>query len=208
MNRIEMLTEKSEKFANELYSLIAVARFDNTDRIRVSDIASSMALEHWDATRVLLAGGLLPSGIVVHRTQFETIVRSIWILYAANDNQINKLADILTLETEQAAKNLSQVADMMKDLATKAPQEAYDALSRFKDNSWKALNSYVHAGIHPLRRHEEGYPIDLLLSVFQNANGLAVVTAMQIAVLSGRQPLQREILTLASRWPECMPPSL
>ena len=208
MNRIEMLTEKSEKFANELYSLIAVARFDNTDRIRVSDIASSMALEHWDATRVLLAGGLLPSGIVVHRTQFETIVRSIWILYAANDNQINKLADILTLETEQAAKNLSQVADMMKDLATKAPQEAYDALSRFKDNSWKALNSYVHAGIHPLRRHEEGYPIDLLLSVFQNANGLAVVTAMQIAVLSGRQPLQREILTLASRWPECMPPPL
>lgn len=208
MNRIEILAETSEELAKELYSLVAVARFDNSERIRVSDIASSMAFEHWNATRILLAVGLLPSGVVVHRAQFEALVRSVWILYAADDSQIIKLADNLTLETEQAAKNMAQVADMMKDLATKAPPPAYDALSRFKDNSWKALNSYVHAGIHPLRRHEEGYPPDLLMSVFRNANGLAVVTAMQVAVLSGRQPLQREILAIASRRPECMPPPL
>ena len=208
MNRIEIFAERSEEFTNELYSLVAVARFDNSERIRVSDIASSIAFEHYDATRVLLTGGLLLSGVVVHRAQFEALVRSIWVLYAANDSQITKLADSLTLETEQASKNLPQVAAMMKDLSTKAPPQAYDALSRFKDNSWKALNSYVHAGIHPLRRHEEGYPIDLLMNILRNANGLAVVTAMQVAILSGRQPLQREILALASRRPDCMPPPL
>jgi hypothetical protein len=208
MIRIARIAEASDEFASELYSLIAVARFDDTERIRVSDIASSMALEHWDAARLLLAQGSLLSAVVVHRAQFEALVRSIWILYAASDIQIAKLADNLTLESEQAAKNLPQVSDMMNRLATKAPPEAYDALSRIKDNTWKALNSYVHAGIHPLRRHEEGYPIDLLVDMFRNANGMAVVTAMQIAVLSGLQPLQKHILALASRRPECMPSRL
>jgi len=167
-----------------------------------------MALEHWDATRVLFARGLLPSGVVVHRAQFEATVRSIWVLYAANDDQINKLINNLTLDTEQAAKNMPMVANMMNDLSAKAPEQAYEALLRFKDNNWKALNSYAHAGIHPIRRHEEGDPIDLLINFFKNTNALAVVTAMQIAILSGRQLLQREIQTLVSRWSECMPPLL
>lgn len=167
-----------------------------------------MAFEHWDAARLLFANGFLPSGLVVHRTQFETLVRSIWTLYAATDTELGKLASALTVEAEQAAKNLPQVADMMKELAVKAPPQAYDAISRFKDNSWKALNSYVHAGIHPLRRHEEGYPVGLLADVLRNANGLGIVTGMQAVVLSGCQPLQKPILELAGRFPECMPAPL
>lgn len=86
-----------------------------------------------------------------------------------------------------------------------APPQAFDALNRFKSNSWKALNSYAHAGIHPLRRHAEGYPLQLFEGVVRNANGLGVMAAMQSVVLSGAQPLQREILTLASQYPSCMP---
>jgi len=150
MNKIEKFEEMSEQFAKELYSLIDVSRFDDSNRIRISSIASSLALEHWEAIRCLLAGGLLPSGVVLHRAQFEAIVRSIWVLYAANDDQINKLADNLTLEAEQGAKNMPMVAAMMDDISTKAPKQAYEVLSAFKDNSWKAMNSYVHAGIHPI----------------------------------------------------------
>jgi uncharacterized protein DUF6988 len=202
------LVEQSAQLATELYSVIAVPRFSDTERIRVSDVACSMSLEHWDATRSLLASGLLPSGLVVHRAQFEALVRSVWVLYAASEEKIGKLSAALSDESEQAAKNLPQIAEMMGELSRKAPPQAYDALSRFKDNSWKALNSYAHAGIHPLRRHVEGYPVALAAAVLRNANGLAIVSGMQAAVLSGRQPLVKQVLALGTANMACMPPAL
>ena len=115
----------------------------------------------------------------------------------------------LSLDAEQAAKNMAQVAEMLASLAKNAmAANAYQSLTRFKDNSWKALNSYAHAGVHPMRRHEEGYPVKLLHDVLRNANGLAVMSCMQSVVLSGRQPLQRSLLDLAAKHPKCMPPPL
>ena len=45
---------------------------------------------------------------------------------------------------------------MIRALAKTAPAVAYQVLSSFKESSWGALNSYVHAGIHPLKRHSKG----------------------------------------------------
>jgi hypothetical protein len=189
-------------------ALIDVPLFDDSPRIRTSDVACSLSLEHWASARALLRLGLLPSAIVVHRAQFEALARSIGLLYAASDYHLIKLTATLSLESEQSAKNMPQTAEMMQDLSKKAPPQAYDALSRFKENSWKALNSYAHAGIHPIRRHHDGYPIQLLHDVLRNANGLAAVGCMHAVVLSGQQPLQRSILVLAAKHPQCMPPLL
>jgi len=197
--------DESDALAEELMAIIDVPPFDDSPRIRTSDVACSLSLEHWASARALLRSGLLPSAIVVHRAQFEALARSIWLLYAASDDHLSKLTATLSLESEQAAKNMPQTAEMMQDLAKKAPPQAYDALSRFKENSWKALNSYAHAGIHPIRRHDDGYPIQLLHDVLRNANGLAVVGCIQAAVLSGQQPLQRGILALTAKHPACMP---
>ncbi|SEH05313.1 DUF6988 family protein [Candidatus Venteria ishoeyi] len=203
-----LIFEQSEKFASELYKLINLPLYDSSDRIITSDIACSMALEHWDATLRTLSIGLLPSGVVVHRSQFEALVRSVWLLYVATENNIAKLSKDLTIETEQSAKNMPSVVQMMAEIEKKAPPQAFDALNRFKENSWKALNSYVHAGIHPIRRHAEGYPVKLIENVTRNANGLAIVSAMQAVVLCGIQPKQKEILNLAALYPNCMPPPL
>ena len=124
---LRTLNEESTALAGKLYSILDVQLFDDTDRVRVSDVACSMSLEHWDAARNLLSAGLLPSGLVVHRAQFEALVRSIWVLYAASEEKIGKLSATLSTESEQAAKNLPQIADMMTELATKAPPQAYDA---------------------------------------------------------------------------------
>ena len=199
---------ESDALAEKLMSMIDAPLFDDSPRVQISDVACSLSLEHWASTRALLQAGLLPSAIVVHRAQFEALARSIWLLYAATDDHLSKLAAALSLESEQAAKNMPQIAEMIKDLAKKAPPPAYDALSRFKDNSWKALNSYAHAGIHPIRRHAEGYSGELLENILRNANGLAVVGCMQAVVLSGQQPLQRSILALAAKNSTCMPPLL
>ena len=200
--------DATEELIAKLLPLIELPLIDDSNRLAVSDVACSLCFEHWDAILHLLRDGLLPSAVVVHRAQFEALLRSVWALYVASDEQLNKLSSVLTNESEQNAKNLPQVAEMMGAVEKKGPPQAFDALNTFKANSWKALNSYAHAGIHPLRRHAEGYPLQLLESIAMNANGLAVVAAMQAAVLSGAQPLQREILNLASQYPDCMPPTL
>jgi len=194
--------------AEELAAVIDIPLFDDSPRIQVSDAACSLSLEHWASARVLLRSGLLPSAVVAHRAQFEALTRSIWLLYAASDVQLSKLTATLSLESEQTAKNMPVINEMMQDLEKKAPPPAHDALSRFKENSWLALNSYAHAGIHPLRRHAEGYPVELLINVLRNANGLADVGCMQAAVLSGQPSLQRRILALTSNHSTCMPVKL
>jgi len=205
---LTFLFDDSDELAEELMALIDVPLFDKSPRIRTSDVACSLSLEHWASVRAMLRLGLLSSAVVVHRAQFEALVRSIWLLYVASDDHLSKLATTLTLESEQAAKNVPSVAEMMIAMAAKAPPQAYEAISRFKENSWKALNSYAHAGIHPIRRHGEGYPGQLVRDVLRNANGLAAISCMQVAVLSGQQLLQRSILTLTAKHPTCMPPLL
>lgn len=200
--------DESDNLAEELHEVVDLPLFDDSPRIRTSDVACSLSLEHWRSARVLLRAGLLSSALVVHRAQFEALTRSIWLTYAASDEHISKLTVDLSLESEQAAKNMPQIAQMMRVLQESGPRQAYDALARFKDNSWKALNSYVHAGIHPIQRHHDGYPLKLLHDVLRNTNGLAVVSFMQAVVLSGQQPLQRTLLELAGKRSACMPPPL
>jgi hypothetical protein len=200
--------DESDALAAEIMALVDAPLFDDSPRIKISDVACSLSLEHWASTRALLRAGLLPSAVVVHRAQFEALARSVWLLYAASDDHLSKLTATLSLESEQAAKNMPQTAEMMQELAKKAPPPAFDALSRFKDNSWKALNSFAHAGVHPIRRHHDGYPVRLLHDVLRNANGLAIVCCMQAAILSGQQPLQRNVLVAAAKRPTCMPPPL
>jgi hypothetical protein len=196
--------DDSDRLVAELLQIIDLPTIDS-ERVRISDIACSLALEHWHAVRALLQMGLMPSALVVHRTQFEALVRSVWLAYAAREEVLAKLTATLDVESEQAAKNMPTVDKMMQHLQTIAPAPAYAALDRFKQHSWKALNSYTHAGIHPLRRHAEGYPTALIHSVLCNANGLGVAACMQAVVLSNEQPLQRQILDIAAKYPGCTP---
>lgn len=204
---LENAFEQSERLVVELLQLIDMPVMDSP-RIVIADVACSLSLEHWHSVRAQLELGLLPSALVVHRAQFEALVRSLWLTHAANEEALAKLTATLDLESEQAAKNMPTVDGMMKYLKDKAPVQAYAALERFKENNWKALNSYTHAGIHPLRRHADGYPVALIHSVLCNANGVGVMSCMQAVVLSGMQPLQRDILAVAARNPECLPAPL
>ena len=69
--------DASDHLADELIALIDLPLFDDSLRIRTSDVACSLSLEHWASVRVLLRSGLLSSATVVHRAQFEALARSI-----------------------------------------------------------------------------------------------------------------------------------
>ena len=203
------ILEESERLAAALLELLDELELVNdSNRVATAYAACSLSLEHWSSVRSLLAEAALSSAIVVHRAQFEAAARSVWLTYAATDENVAKFSQELSIDSEQAAKNAPQVDRMMDQIAQKAPKPACEALQRFKSNSWRALNSYAHAGIHPLRRHQAGYPVALVHNVLCNSNGLGVLSCMQAVVLGGEQPLQQHLLDLAGRHPQCMPPPL
>ncbi|MCX7557718.1 hypothetical protein OS187_12980 [Xanthomonadaceae bacterium JHOS43] len=165
-----------------------------------------MSIEHSAAFRSLAENRMFASSFVVLRAQFETTLRAVWALYAATDNHISRISARLAEDTEQAAKNLPQVQDMLAAIAgipnAKVP---HDALSEFKGSAWRALNSYTHGGIHPLSRMADGYPLELIFANVKISNALAIVAAMQFCVLTGINGLQKQLIPLNERFHDCLP---
>lgn len=183
--------------------------YDDSARIIASVSAARVALEHGRALRVLVADGLPTAALSLMRLQHEALTRALWLLYAADDTAIAKLAAPLTREAEAAAGKLPMMADMLKQLATKpAAAKALIGLLAFKDNNAAALNSYVHGGIHALQRQAQGYPVPLIAGALRNCNGLMVMTTMMLAVLTGRQPLVHAVSLLQATFAEDLPPVL
>ena len=82
--------EESEEFADELLELIDLPLCNDTARVGIADVACSLSLEHWHSVRRLLADDLMSSALVVHRSQFEAVLRSVWLTYAASDADVAK----------------------------------------------------------------------------------------------------------------------
>jgi hypothetical protein len=52
--------DESDNLAEKLQEIIDLPLLDNSSRIRTSDVACSLSLEHWHSARTLLRAGLLP----------------------------------------------------------------------------------------------------------------------------------------------------
>ncbi|MCY1241138.1 hypothetical protein D9M72_540250 [compost metagenome] len=132
-----------------------------------------------------------------------------WLIYAASDLAIAKLLAPLTLESEQAAKNLPSASEMIeqigKHVGQGVPAAAHQMLVQFKDVSWHAMNSFVHGGIHPLRRSAEGFPVHLALQVLRNGNGLTTMTGMALAILTGDEAIAKPMSKIQPEFADCLP---
>ena len=167
--------------------------------------AALMAIEHARATRLLLSAGMATTAIGIQRSQFEALARCMWLLYAATDAEVQKASVPLTLESAKVADGLPMAGDMLKVLKGKAPPGAFEMMAAYKEANLKPLHSFVHAGLHPLRRHLEGYPENLLVQILGNCNGLLTMTCAMLAVLAGNQPAMGAISRLQSQFDDCLP---
>lgn len=169
----------------------------------------TLALEHGQALRTLFATGCPTSAASLMRLQYEAVARAMWLVYAASDLDISKLAAPLTVESEQAAKNLPGVNEMLVDIGKRVgpevPRAAHQMLMRFKDVQLKALNSFVHGGIHSLRRHADGFPLHMALQVIQSSNALATMAFMTMALLTDERFIADRINAIPPDFQDCLP---
>lgn len=205
---LDAILHRSDTLDEAIISLLDPEKYetyDASERISASFLACTVSLEHARGLRALLYEGLPTPAISLMRLQYEALTRSVWLLYAAPDVVVEKLHTALASAAEKAASRLPMLSEMLGAIEGKAPPAATQMLNEFKDVSLKALNSFVHGGIHPLRRQTEGYPLPLLIQVIRNSNGLLTMSGMMLAILSGNPTLAKEMSGIQPTFVDCLP---
>jgi hypothetical protein len=146
------------------------------------------------------------SATALVRLQYEALLRGAWLLHAASDFEVEKLSAALDEDSARRAKNVAGAAHMLETLAANAPAALVGPLRQFDDLSRGGLNSYVHAGLHPLQRVAQGFfPQPLAEQLVRNSNGLMHMAYRLLATLSGNQALVAVTTSAHLAFADCLP---
>jgi len=143
----------------------------------------ALSLNHGRSIRILLSE-VPPSAIALLRPQYEALVRAVWAHHAATEADLARLLAPLTLDSQQAAKKLPGVPDMLTALQKSGATGAAATLGRARARLWDGLNSFVHGGIHPFHRGASGYPIPLLADLLKNTNAMTMLTLVALTEIT------------------------
>jgi hypothetical protein len=202
---INELLKRSAELEDVLTKYLALDIYGSTDRLRCSKIMCSVSFEHAESIKILIASGNFTSAIGLMRLQYESMVRAMWLLYAASDLLVSKLMSELTQESARKANKLPLLSEMIKTLDGKAPNEAMGMILEFKEYSWKPLSSYIHGGIHAIHRHSKGYPLPLLSQLLKASNGVSVMVGMLLVILSGDSTQSGNMRKIQKEYLDCCP---
>jgi hypothetical protein len=206
-DKTERLLERSEEFESALITHFPNDSFlaETTLKNELCATACFISIEHACVLRAAFKIYAPNTGAMLLRPQFEALLRAAWLLFAANTSQQERLANNLSLEAEQNAKNLPSYLEMLDAVCKHAPHGLSAPLVEFNQYSRHALNSFVHCGIHPLRRAKDGFPEDLQINVVLMSNGLLHFAYRMIAALTGSEHRMREVTHLYKQFEDCLP---
>lgn len=204
----DTLLEQSEAFEAAIMACFPEAGFV----LAVADpqhelvaTACTLCIEHASVLRAAFSVAAPNSGSAVLRLQYEALLRAAWLLHAATPAHVDRLGRTLDMEAEQAAKNLPGYMEMLDAVVKKAPQGLSAPIAEFNQYSRHALNSFVHSGIHPLRRAREGYPVAMAATVVRFSNGLMHFAYRMLASLSGSQRRMDRVTHVYMEFMDCVP---
>lgn len=174
-------------------------------RHELAAAAALIAIEHASALRAAAQAGAMNSAAALLRLQYEAVLRSAWLLFAAGPGQVDKLAQALDLDAEQSAKHVPGYLDMPNAVEKAAPTGLAAPLVEFNRYSRHALNSFVHAGIHPLTRARAGFPLELAETVSRFSAGMMHFAYRLLAALSGSQERMYRVTRAYTAFSDCLP---
>lgn len=201
-----MDTTRADELLSHLTHVVDLPPYDTSGRVLLSRTLAITSLHFAVSVRRLCESNLALGAATALRSQFEAVVRGVWALYRASENQIQKLSSELSAESQQATKKIPQLAEMIDELE-KAPQIAnlLISLREFKDSSWQPLNSFVHSGIHAIHWTKLEPPPELVDRIFRSSNGLAVLAFQHLAILTGQSGIQTQVIAMSYGYSHCLP---
>lgn len=163
-----------------------------------------LSQEHAGVLKQALCDQAPSTAAALLRLQFEALVRAAWILYAADDHHIEALAQPISEVSELATQRLPMPAKMLDALRPHAPAGLVQPLCLVNDEIRHPLNSYVHSGLHPIRRRLAGFPIDLQLLILRHSNDLLHHVFRVLGVVHRSQALTDVVTAVHLRFPDCV----
>lgn len=204
--KLPALINRTGKFHRAVANHVSTFTLIPEVRFITSYKTSLLSFEHAIGALILISNDLYAPGFSLYRPQFESVVRGIWLLYAASDEWVNKLSEPLTFESANRANEGLGLSDMFKQLdKSDAPEHLIVQLKQYREVTWKALNSYVHGGLHPISRAESGYPPQLAFDAIRNSNALVAISAQLTAILTGEAKNMEPIRQIHDEFKDCIP---
>ena len=204
----ERLLERSALFEERLDAALPAGLRDALPidpRHRATLVATRLALEHGAAARILLLTGVAPqSGAALVRLQYEALLRAAWSLYAATPAHVSRLTATLDAQGEKSAEALPSAKEMLEALVKAAPAGIHVPLTAFREATWKALNSFVHTGLHAVSRAAGGFPEALAVQLVRCSNALMHQAYRQLGAFSGQSTMDT-ITALHRDYSDCLP---
>lgn len=174
-------------------------------RHKIAANAALLAIEHASALRASAQVKAMNSAAGLLRLQYEAVLRAAWLLYSASPGQVKKLTSSLDLDAEQIAKNLPGYLEMLAAIEKSTPEGLAAPLVEFNRYSRHALNSFVHAGIHPLYRSQSGFPPALAETILKFSAGLMHFAYRILAALTGSQERMNRVTRAYMAFQDCLP---
>lgn len=205
--KLEDLLERSVELHSCLADAVSgVQAFDF--RWSIAQRACAVSWDHATGLRLMLEHQLLVPAIGLLRTQYEAFTRAAWLGYTASNSELALMSASLSQDSADAAAGVPTLAKMITQLGKTdgaGAKSAHEMLLSFKVPNWGVLNSYVHAGIHPLTAVTGEFPPSLASSVLRLSNGLAIGNGMVAAVSSGDSKRIELVRSFQLRFRDCCP---
>ena len=204
---IDQLLSRSALLEGRLAGFLALPLADGTSRLRAAWSLTSLGFEHAQSVKHLVAAGLYTSAAALLRVQYESLVRALWTLYVATDDQAELMLADLSEETTKKAGKIPMLTQMLAEIEEKAPHAPVAHLQEFKHYSWRPLSSFVHGGIHAVNRHGKGFPLELVLTEIRHSNGLLGIAGNLLLILAGVPPGAEKMACIYTDFNDCFPPA-
>jgi len=188
--KIDEKIKKAEALIQWMDQRIDGLEISSDDRTRISAGCLDISLEHQKAIVLLIANKLIGSAFSLARLLFEAYIRGLWLGRCATEQEIEKYQqDKLRKTFETLVQEIEQLEGFNEDV-----------LSKVKAANWNSLNSYTHSGyLQIVRRNktdtiEPNYDDEEIIDMLGFANAIGMLSALQIALIAGKEKLAMELL--------------
>ncbi|WP_213072683.1 DUF6988 family protein [Acinetobacter junii] len=207
LEHIDQLLNRSHQLEVELISpSIDLDLYDDSQRLLAVASLAMLSVEHSAGVRYLFKTKCIASAFALFRLQYEALVKSLWVFYISKDEDIDSIVG--ELEEERITKNkkvfppISKMLEQLLSANTPAHSHVL-SLVELKDYSWDAMNSFVHSGLHAVRRNITGYPTELIYTIILQSNNLLSISAYLMAIIKGSSKATKAIIKASQDYQDC-----
>lgn len=166
-----------------------------------------MSVEHAAGALALLTIGMPNAALALFRPQFEALIRSVWLLEAAEEKWVRQYHEVPADASAPAdAPALAAMREDLLRLDDPRSRDVVEHLDEYRAQASDAISALTNGGLHPMSRSGNGDPAGLVERVVRCANGLVCHAAQMAALVSNDAPSSMvAVHALRAQFQDCLP---